>query len=299
MYVIGSEQCNLPNSESPITQQMIAAENAFGNSVGSAFVEGDATLNNLITALGGNPGGDTVSGAAGVPTTGTVSTAAASTPVVSQPTSTPSTAILPSINDPSFWAWGSSPPSAGHAVPSRVVRGGRRQAGKNAARYGNVPAQTPQNQNPPSGCPVVVPLVTAIPIPQTATTPAATPAAAAPAATPAGTCPTGNICLDLMNGCILSSQVDPRQLQACSAAGYVGNKNLFPAIAAKGGADNGAYQGFPDPNPTPYTPGMSGFGQDDSATQAANASLFSNVFEGVISALAAAAALGILLKRKS
>lgn len=100
-----------------------------------------------------------------------------------------------------------------------------------------------------------------------------------------------------MNGCVLSSQVDPQQLLACSKAGYAGNKNLFPAIAAKGGADGGDYLGFPDPNPKTYTPGMTGFG--DTAAQTSNASLFSNVFEYVVGGLAAAIAVGILLKRKS
>lgn len=293
MYVIGSEQCDLPNSETPITQAEIDGQNAFIASVGSAFDLGNQAFNDLLSTLGGNPAGDTVSGAQGVPTTGTLDTSAAGIPVVPQPSSAPPMSLLPNVNDPSFWGWGDSP------QPTQVVAGGRRRSGRGAARYGNVPVQ---DQTPPSGCPVIVPLVTAIPIPQGAPAPvsAPTPAAApkvAPAVAPLQDCRTGNICIDLMNGCVLSSQVDPRQLQACSAAGYVGNKNLYPAIAAKGGADGGAFLGFPDPNPAPYHFGMSGFGQD-SAAQSANASLFASVFQYVIGGLAAAAAIGILMKRK-
>jgi len=48
-------------------------------------------------------------------------------------------------------------------------------------------------------------------------------------------CRTGNICVDLRNGCVLSSSVPTAQLLACAQAGVVGNYNLYPAIAAQGG----------------------------------------------------------------
>ena len=79
-------------------------------------------------------------------------------------------------------------------------------------------------------------------------------------------------------------------------AGYAGNLNLFPAIAAGGGAGGGQFFGTPEPNPPPYTPGMSGFGQTDSAAQESNAGIFSSSIEYVISGVVAAVALGIILK---
>jgi len=82
-----------------------------------------------------------------------------------------------------------------------------------------------------------------------------------PKITPAGTaatsdCETGNVCLDIRNGCILSTQVTPAQLLACAAAGYVGNLNRYPAVAAAGGARGGAFLGAPLPDPPPYNIGM-------------------------------------------
>ena len=103
-----------------------------------------------------------------------------------------------------------------------------------------------------------------------------------------------------MNGCVLPSQVSPQQLQICSQAGYAGNRSLFPAIAAAGGAGGGAYFGTPEPNPPPYTgSGMSGLGQDDSAAvEEANAGVFSSAIESIITGVVAALALGVILKSK-
>lgn len=309
MYLTGSESCSLPNSETPITQQQIDRENAFLASVGSAFERGNDALYSLMKALGGNPAGDTISGAAGVPTTGTLDLSSAGIPVIPQPPNAPPMAMLPDINDPNFWRWGNSPwgppgsvgggwPGFDSPRPARSGGPSRRARGKNAALYGNVPVQ--QYRDPPSNCPVVVPLVTAIPIPENAPVAVAPQVAVQPTATtatppPLPDCRTGNICLDIMNGCVLASQVDPQQLLACSQAGYAGNRNLYPAIAAKGGAGGGAFLGFPDPSPVPYSPGMSGFGQDNSA-QSANASIFSSAFEYALSGLIAVVATTLFVK---
>jgi hypothetical protein len=58
-----------------------------------------------------------------------------------------------------------------------------------------------------------------------------------PAGTPAPVqdCRTGDLCVDIRNGCVLSSSVSTEQLLACAQRGIVGNYNLFPAIAARGG----------------------------------------------------------------
>ena len=74
--------------------------------------------------------------------------------------------------------------------------------------------------------------------------------------TPAADCETGNVCVDIRNGCVLSTQVTTAQLLACAAAGYVGNLNRYPAIAAAGGARGGAFLGAPLPAPPQYNIGM-------------------------------------------
>lgn len=70
MYIRGSQACDLPNSSTPMPPEAIAAQAAYISQVGGAFVAGNAALNNLIAALGGNPSG-VPSGDAGVPTVGT------------------------------------------------------------------------------------------------------------------------------------------------------------------------------------------------------------------------------------
>ena len=292
----------MPNSESPMPQSDIDNQNAFIASVGTAFDQGDDALNSLIESLGGNPAGDTSSGSSGVPTTGTLDTSSPGIPVV--PATGSPMALLPSITNPSSWAWAPSP-----ANPILVPGGGsgyRAQHGEswnaNRRRYRNAPKQ--QTMNVPGNCPVIVPLITTIPIPVSAPAPTPAPSPApssapvAPAApsAPLPDCRTGNWCIDIRNGCVLQSQVSPQQLQACSMAGYAGNLNLFPAIAAAGGAGGGQFFGTPEPNPPPYTPGMSGFGQTDSAAQESNAGIFSSSIEYVISGVVAAVALGIILK---
>ena len=99
-----------------------------------------------------------------------------------------------------------------------------------------------------SYAPAPSPLVAAPIVPVPAIPPAGTPAQA--------DCETGNICIDIRNGCVLSSQVTPAQLLACAAAGYVGNLNKYPAIAAAGGARGGMFLGAPLPNPPQYNIGM-------------------------------------------
>lgn len=293
-----------------MSQAAIERQNAFIASVGTAFNQGDDALNSLIEDLGGNPAGDTESGAAGVPTTGTLDTSIAGIPVV--PNTGNPQALLPDINNPSSWAWAPSPPiivpggGAGYRAPQGEQRQGARR------RFTNAPMQ---QKGSGGECPVIVPLVTAIPIPSASTpTPAPAPVAApapAPAPAPAATpiqlpdCRTGNWCIDIRNGCVLSSQVSQQQLEACSAAGYAGNLSMYPQIAAAGGVLGGEYFGTPEPNPPPYTPGMSGFGQVDTQSineQAmvanANAGVFSSVIESVITAAVTAVALGFMLKGK-
>ena len=316
MFIQSSEQCSMPNSETPMSQAAINAQNAFIAAVGTAFNQGDDALDDLITQLGGNvPSNDTTSGAAGVPTTGTLDTDLAGVPVVPTSPNAPSTPTVPVLSVPSSWAWAPSPASpimlpgggAGYRAPKGEQWQGnrRRYTNRSGARSTN-----PGYSNAaPAGCPTIIPLVTTIPVPTVVpaspapsapSAPGTPPAVSSAPAAPLPDCRTGNYCLDIMNGCVLPSQVSPQQLQICSQAGYAGNRSLFPAIAAAGGAGGGAYFGTPEPNPPPYTgSGMSGLGQDDSAAvEAANAGVFSSAIESIITGVVAALALGVILKSK-
>ena len=316
MFIQSSEQCSMPNSETPMSQAAINAQNAFIAAVGTAFDQGDDALDDLITHLGGNvPSNDTTSGAAGVPTTGTLDTDLAGVPVVPTSPNAPATPTVPVLSVPSSWAWAPSPASpimlpgggAGYRAPKGEQWQGnrRRYTNRSGARSTN-----PGYSNAaPAGCPTIIPLVTTIPVPTVVpaspapsapSAPSTPPAVSSAPAAPLPDCRTGNYCLDIMNGCVLPSQVSPQQLQICSQAGYAGNRSLFPAIAAAGGAGGGAYFGTPEPNPPPYTgSGMSGLGQDDSAAvEAANAGVFSSAIESIITGVVAALALGVILKSK-
>ena len=316
MFIQSSEQCSMPNSETPMSQAAINAQNAFIAAVGTAFNQGDDALDDLITQLGGNvPSNDTTSGAAGVPTTGTLDTDLAGVPVVPTSPNAPATPTVPVLSVPSSWAWAPSPASpimlpgggAGYRAPKGEQWQGnrRRYTNRSGARSTN-----PGYSNAaPAGCPTIIPLVTTIPVPTVVpaspapsapSAPSTPPAVSSAPAAPLPDCRTGNYCLDIMNGCVLPSQVSPQQLQICSQAGYAGNRSLFPAIAAAGGAGGGAYFGTPEPNPPPYTgSGMSGLGQDDSAAvEAANAGVFSSAIESIITGVVAALALGVILRSK-
>lgn len=250
MYVSDSQACNLPNSESPMSPAAVAAQDAFIASVGSSFSNGNNTLSGIMTALGGNPlavpGSDPtvaalVAGNSGVPTTG-------------------------AGGFPFFPGPGSR---------------NRRWGGRGAGAGGNGGARTAA-MTPCTTPPIVVPLVTVVPVPAltrqvptTGPTPAkiTTPPPPAPVAPSKpkisqSDCRTGNICLDLANGCVASYQVDPAQLLACSKAGYNANRNLYAGVID---TTNLPFLGFPMPNPPPFDPsmlsqhpGLSGLGDDDS-----------------------------------
>ena len=353
MFIDSSLACSEHNSQTPITQQQIDDEQAFLDSVDTAFDEGNAALNDLIETLGGNPL-EAGSGSAGVPTTGTLNTDIAGIPVIPSAAGAPALQMLPSLEFPASWVWAPSPddPANSHGALFWGP-GGSSGAGwpwDNGGGYGGSGWRAPQHQIPnrrsrshhqpqtaptssvPGNCPIVIPLVNTIPVPAgpapvsmpPSVLPAAAPSVSAPPSPalvtipvpPPADCRTGNTCLDIMRGCILASQVSAAQLQACSEAGYAGNQNLFPAIAAAGGAGGGAYFGTPQPGPSPYQGsglpagvpapvpinyagygpmGVSGLGQD-SAAQTANATIFSNSFEYIVSGLVTVAALAILSK---
>ena len=66
-----SRSCDLMSSQSPMPQSWVDAEAAWRDSMEGVFVNGNATLNDLIQALGGNPP-QVLPGDAGIPTSGPV-----------------------------------------------------------------------------------------------------------------------------------------------------------------------------------------------------------------------------------
>jgi len=90
------------------------------------------------------------------------------------------------------------------------------------------------------------------------------PAALAPApAAPVKNCPypacsTGNVCLDLVTGCVSNSQVTQAQVQACTEAGYstFGNSGSWLSAILLGCGGNLPNLGTPLPNPPPATGDM-------------------------------------------
>jgi|GEM_PF-3647275 len=102
-------------------------------------------------------------------------------------------------------------------------------------------------------------------------------------------CSTGNVCLDLITGCVSNSQVDPAQALACTKAGYgtFGNSGVWLSPIMLGCGRNLPYLGTPLPNPpqasgamsaqltaainagaaaAKQARGLSGLGQDDSTS---------------------------------
>ncbi len=88
--------------------------------------------------------------------------------------------------------------------------------------------------------------------------PVATPVApSTPVSCPYPACSTGNVCLDLVTGCVLNSQIDPAQQLACALANYgvFGNKGLFLSAVIHG-CQPPAFLGTPMPNPPQADPSM-------------------------------------------
>lgn len=62
--------CDLMNSQSPMPQAWIDAENRWRAQMEAQFQRGNGILDDLIATLGGNPSSDMLPGDAGVPTSG-------------------------------------------------------------------------------------------------------------------------------------------------------------------------------------------------------------------------------------
>lgn len=224
--------CSVPNSETPLTPSDISAGDARLAASDVVFDSGNSVLGNLIAFLGGNPstvsgvltsggsGGDpsaALPGGAGIPTGAYLGPGSGGRRVRWYP---------PRYNAKLLF------PSAGDTYTKRGL--------------------------PAKRCvvPDILPLVQVFPIPRIAAPPlpqAVPTAPPPPAAADCGPVTSANVCGLIGDGCVLSSQVSPAQLAACSAAGYAGNRNLYPAIAARGGAAGGKYFGDVNLAPAPET----------------------------------------------
>jgi len=115
---------------------------------------------------------------------------------------------------------------------------------------------------PPCPCfsnapPVAIPVPTIL-TPTAAPTPTAPTSAPAPSANcPYPDCSTGNICLDLNSGCVLSSQVSLEQQEACALANYgvFGNMGLFVGDVVQG-CQPLKFLGSPNLSPPQADPSM-------------------------------------------
>ena len=243
MYILSTGACSLPNSATPMSQEAIDAQDAYIAAVGADFDGGNATLDNIIQKLGGNPIGATY-GNAGVATSG-------------DPASLddPTASIAPASVLSSPGAASSSPAGSSALSPGangRLERM-RRINRRNSALFGGGPqgggtpggvpealaAAARAAASARAGCPApqVLPLVTVFPIPAvapaspapTAIAPGPAPAAAPAAATAPASRPipsTGNVCADLVLGLVTKDQVTVAQEAYCSANGYQGAR--FP-----------------------------------------------------------------------
>jgi hypothetical protein len=164
----------------------------------------------------------------------------------------------------------------------------RSERQRRIAAYPNlVPEVDTRSLVPPCPClssappvPIRVPVVASGPAASASSAPRAAPtppsAMPAPAACPYPGCSTGNVCLDLVTGCVLNSQIDSGQQLACALANYgvFGNKGFFLGDVIHG-CQPPKYLGTPLPNPPQADPsmmatitaamarrGMSGLGQD-------------------------------------
>lgn len=113
---------------------------------------------------------------------------------------------------------------------------------------------------PPCPCFSAAPPV-ALPVPVMIRRPA--PAAAPAPAAPAQNCPypgcsTGNVCLDLITGCVSNSQVDQAQVEACALANYpiFGNSGAWLTPILLGCGTNLPHLGTPLPAPPRADPSM-------------------------------------------
>jgi len=177
--------------------------------------------------------------------------------------------------------WGMPIAANGKPWPRpRLPQSARRNMARAFPNFG--PGVSAQSLVPPCPCFSSAPPV-AVPVPAVVT-PA--PAAAPKPACPYPGCSTGNVCLDLVTGCVSDSQVTLQQQEACALANYgnvFGNSGAWLSAILVGCGTNLPYLGTPMPNPPQASAsmlptlqaaeqagqaankaaGLAGFGQDD------------------------------------
>jgi hypothetical protein len=307
--VFTQSPCAQRNSESPITQQMIDAQNARMNRLVQPMIDGNSDMAGLVAALTPPPPvpscgaltnsngigpawpwplignvGTPVEGssfaalAVAAPAAATVAATPAGSTGSGSPANASGVAAGPAgsvVPLPPWMARGFRRPGGGSGSPAdrngghgwqrgpaasmsrgRFGRGGDERNGDSG--YFFQPRAQAQIGNSVSN--FTCPPVKVIALPQQAPAPAPTPIPAQhPTAQPGSTwdcpdqseCRTANVCLDVKRGCVMSSQVSPQQMAACSQAGYTGNEAFFPCLIPKG--PQLPYLGTPMPNPPQYS----------------------------------------------
>lgn len=274
------------------------------NQVASQMSDGNQVMGNLTTVCCDDPGfggqsyydgpsPDTMESPLGTPVSAaTASPSASSTPVSSDPivnaiaaaTVPTSSGWTPTPVDLIMGTVGFQLRTNGKPWPRpRLPRSMQRKIAAAFPNYG--PGVAAASLMP--GCPCGVPspgITTSTPAPVSA------PAPAAPKpACPYPGCSTGNVCLDLITGCVSNSQVTQAQVEACTEAGYsvFGNSGSYLSSILVGCGTNLPYLGTPLPSPPQATGamentlatanaaaaainkqlGLAGLGQDDSGSQ--------------------------------
>lgn len=272
-------------------QRAYARQAARRAQVNAQFANGNQIMGALTTDCCSDPayGGQSYTDNLGSP--GDVSAAAlaslvpgTSTPAASgtSVSTTPSQALTPVDILTHSGGWQMQPNGKPWPRP-RLPRSQQRAIANSYPNYG--PMVAAASLVPPCPCfssatPVMVPVPTVVtPAPAPVATPAPTPTGTAPCAYPG--CSTGNICLDLVSGCVLNSQVDQAQVLACTLANYgvFGNMGTFLGQVMHG-CQPPPYLGTPQPNPPTADAsmraligaaaaknGLSGLGQDDGGSQ--------------------------------
>lgn len=145
----------------------------------------------------------------------------------------------------------------------RMTRGQQRRLANQYPDYGPTVALRSLVPDCPCFFSSASPVAIAVPA---LTTPAPNPTPApsnipvpAASACPYPNCSTGNVCLDLVTGCVSNSQVDPAQVLACTKAGYgtFGNSGVWLSPIMLGCGGNLPWLGTPLPNPPQASGSMS------------------------------------------
>ena len=152
---------------------------------------------------------------------------------------------------PGSSAWGDTAAGGGSSSGTGTRGAGVLGPGKSQSCGGVVLQEYPGSYMPPAPVLVAPPPAAVLTPPQARAVTQPAPAPAIPASDPP-ICMNINaetVCEAAQRGCFAAGQVDQAQLMACASAGWQGNRNEFPYVVARGGANGGARVGLLNRNP--------------------------------------------------